>query len=88
MILKDGTDFYPDMHSMTMLRKAYPQIPIEKEIAKMDSWCFCNPGKRKTRRGALSFVNNWLSRCKPTTIAKTTRQTTLAEDLNDTSWAT
>jgi len=88
MILKDGTNFYPDMHSITILRKAYPNIPIEQEITKMDAWCLCNPGRRKTKRGALSFVNSWLSRAKPSFQSTRSRDTTLEQDLTDTSWAT
>ena len=88
MLLKDGTDFYPDMHSITILRKAYPQIDIEAELAKMDAWSLSNPGKRKTPAGAMRFVNSWLSRCRPSfTRTTSTRHTTLQEDLSDTSWA-
>ena len=89
MILKDGTDFYPDMHSVTMLRKAYPNIQIEQEISKMDAWCLCNPGRRKTKRGALSFINSWLSRAIPNAKPSTrTRDRSLEDDLTDRSWAT
>ncbi len=88
MILKDGTHFQIDLHSLTILRKAYPQIDIEAELNKIDAWCMMNPAKRKTQRGALRFINAWMSRCRPEVSRTTsTRHRSLQDDLTDTSWA-
>ena len=40
----------------------YKNIDVEQEILKINAWCLANPTKRKTRRGALRFINSWLNR--------------------------
>ena len=64
MILRDGSDFEPDPESMNILIAAYPVVNIPAELAKMRAWCLANPSKRKTRRGALRFINQWLTRAQ------------------------
>lgn len=88
MILKDGTDWQPTETELAVYRRAYPNLDVDQELAKMDAWSLSNTSKRKTRRGAPRFVNSWLNRAKPSVSRGTsTRDRTLAEDLNDTSWA-
>ncbi len=87
MILKDGRNWEPTLTDMNIWQKAYPTIPIENELLKMESWCYSNPGNRKTKAGIRKFVNSWLSRTKPYPISRSTRDTTLEQDLNDHSWA-
>lgn len=38
--------------------KAYNHMNIDIELSKMDAWLLANPGKKKTRR----FIVNWLNR--------------------------
>ena len=40
----------------------YPNVDIEQEIRKIKAWTLSNPQRRKTKRGVLRFVNNWLSK--------------------------
>jgi len=43
------------------LKRHYPEINVESELRKMDAWLMTRPGKTKTRR----FAVNWLNRCDP-----------------------
>lgn len=62
MILKDGADYEPSETELAVLHAAYPGLNIAAELAKMRAWCLANPAKRKTARGALRFINQWLTR--------------------------
>ena len=87
MMLKNGRDWQPEIIDLTVWRKAYPNINIETELRKMESWCYSNPSKRKTPSGVKKFINSWLARSTPTPIAIRSRDTSLQDDLNDRSWA-
>ena len=84
MLLKNGDDYYPTDDELNALRKAYPNVDIDAELAKMEVWCLANPKKRKVH--AMRFITNWLSRVKPERD-NSTRRRTLHQDLTDTSWA-
>lgn len=43
-------------------KKLYLNVDVEQELRKMKAWIISNPQKRKTKRGILRFVNNWLSK--------------------------
>jgi hypothetical protein len=43
------------------LKDSYPDIDLDSELRKMDAWLLTRPGKTKSRR----FVVNWLNRCDP-----------------------
>jgi hypothetical protein len=40
----------------------YPAVDVIAELRKIRAWCMSNPTDRKTRRGAMRFVNSWLER--------------------------
>lgn len=40
----------------------YPAVDVRQEIRKIAAWCVSNPSKRKTKAGAMKFLNAWLSR--------------------------
>jgi hypothetical protein len=42
--------------------EAYPNLDIKAEARKALAWIQANPGRRKTDRGMLSFLVNWLNR--------------------------
>jgi len=42
----------------------YPAVDIDIELRKITGWLDANPTKRKTRKGVLRFVNNWLSKAQ------------------------
>ena len=50
------------------LSRHYPDIDVARELRKIDAWCLANPGKQKTRRRII----NWLNRVE--TPVKTTKQ--------------
>lgn len=61
LVLNDNTD-YPIYSSVCDEWKTlYPAVDIKQELNKMKGWLIANPTRRKTRRGILRFVNNWLS---------------------------
>jgi hypothetical protein len=51
----------PDEVFLAELKRHYPDIDFEAELRKMDAWLMTKPGKKKTRR----FVVNWLNRVDP-----------------------
>ncbi|MEG1433236.1 DUF4373 domain-containing protein [Eubacterium sp.] len=64
-ILKDGSMYEISRDLFKEFVSAYPSIDILDEMRKIALWCKSNPAKRKTRRGALKFVNGWLNRATP-----------------------
>lgn len=60
--LVDGSVFrFPEV-LLKEMQAAYPALDIKGELAKMRAWLIANPTNRKTARGIMRFVNNWLSR--------------------------
>lgn len=60
--LNDGTE-YPIATSMANeWQQLYPATNVITELRKMRGWLLSEPTKRKTSRGILRFVTNWLSR--------------------------
>jgi hypothetical protein len=57
---KDSTPPLSDEDFLKSLKTnpAYQGIDIDRELAKMDAWIATKPGKQKTRR----FIVNWLNR--------------------------
>lgn len=60
-ILKDNSIYSITESEYNEFAEAYQNVNIMQELKKIRAWCMSNPSKRKTRRGALKFVNNWLS---------------------------
>jgi len=42
------------------LKRHYPTIDVDEELRKMDAWIALHPGRRKTRK----FIVGWLNRCQ------------------------
>ena len=42
--------------------RIYPEVDIRRELNRMDAWLHSNPKKRPTHRGAVRFVNSWLTK--------------------------
>jgi len=53
-----GTPLAEEFLSLIKKNSAYKHIDIEKELLKMDAWLLANPGRKKTKR----FVVNWLNK--------------------------
>lgn len=42
--------------------ESYPGLDVRAEIRKARQWIRDNPGRRKTEKGMLAFLTNWLNR--------------------------
>jgi hypothetical protein len=60
-LLADGSTYKPDPDYLSELKRLYPHVDLDYQFLEMESWCLSNPKKRKTRRGATRFINNWIS---------------------------
>jgi|SaaInlStandDraft_4_1057021.scaffolds.fasta_scaffold11066_3 hypothetical protein len=60
--LNDNTEYDITDSLVDDYKELYQAVDIVQEIRKMKGWLMSNPSKRKTRRGVLRFVTNWLSR--------------------------
>ena len=61
LIPKDG-EYLVTQAMIDAWQKTYPGIDVGYVCGRIVSWCQANPGKRKTRRGAQRFIDNWLAR--------------------------
>lgn len=61
-ILKDNSEFKVTEDIYNEYEQLYPNVNVMQELRNLKAWCISNPSKRKTRKGALRFVNGWLSR--------------------------
>ena len=62
--LNDGTE-YPVATSMANeWQQLYQATNVVTELRKMRGWLLADPTRRKTKRGILRFVTNWLSRAQ------------------------
>ena len=62
LILHDGSYYPISKEDISKWATLYPAVDIEQEIRKMIGWSEANPQHRKTKRGALAFINRWLAR--------------------------
>lgn len=62
--LNDGSSFTFSQEQVKEFASLYPALDIESEVRKMRAWTLANPDNRKTRRGALRFINAWLSKAQ------------------------
>jgi hypothetical protein len=40
----------------------YPAVDVLQQLKNMKGWLISNPGRRKTKKGILRFVNSWLAK--------------------------
>jgi len=62
IILNDKTYHIVTKDDVKHWEELYPNVNILQELKKMQGWSEANPNRRKTRRGVLRFINNWLAR--------------------------
>lgn len=54
---------YPiTISQVSQFQKLYTAVDVESELRKMQGWLLGNPKNRKTAKGIMRFVTNWLSR--------------------------
>ncbi|MDL2254423.1 hypothetical protein LJC49_10235 [Ruminococcaceae bacterium OttesenSCG-928-I18] len=62
IILNDGEYFGVTREQIDRWTELYPAVDITQELRKMAGWCEANPKRRKTRAGAMKFINGWLAK--------------------------
>lgn len=60
--LNDGSLYSVLCSDVEEWKNCYPAVDVEQQLRSMKSWCNCNPAKRKTRKGVMRFIDNWLSK--------------------------
>ncbi len=61
LIPKDGE--FPVTEEMAAeFKTAYPNVLIPETLREIRAWCISNPTRRKTKTGAMRFINAWLAR--------------------------
>lgn len=63
-LLNDGKDFEITEAQVREFAELYPAIDVMQTLRAIKAWTISNPKNRKTRSGAMRFVNSWLSRAQ------------------------
>ncbi|WP_312321230.1 hypothetical protein [Stenotrophomonas sp.] len=63
-LLNDGKDFAITEAQVREFADLYPGIDVLQQLRAVKAWTIANPKNRKTRSGAMRFVNAWLSRAQ------------------------
>ena len=58
--LSSGEDYPISQEQITEWSKVFPAVDIPYQLGRMKVWCEANPKKKKTRRGVIKFITNWL----------------------------
>lgn len=61
-VLKNNKDYFMEIEYFNQLKTTYPNVDLDIEFKKMQTWLLSNADKRKTDRGMPRFINSWLSR--------------------------
>lgn len=64
LILNDGSLYPITQYVIDQLKPLYPAVDIEAELKKMAGWLLGNSVNRKTQKGIMRFVTNWLSKAQ------------------------
>jgi hypothetical protein len=62
LTLNDKTEYPVMEEQVEEWAKLYPAVDVMQALRKMKGWLDANPSRRKTKKGILRFVNNWLSK--------------------------
>jgi hypothetical protein len=62
LTLNDKTEYPVTEEQVDEWAKLYPAVDVMQALRKMKGWLDANPSRRKTKKGILRFVNNWLSK--------------------------
>lgn len=70
--LNDNSEYGVYSKDIDEWQELFPIVDILSELRKMKAWLIGNKQRRKTKRGILKFIMNWLSKAQdnPTTIKK------------------
>lgn len=53
------------------MEEIYPEVDIQRELAKARQWCVSKPDRQKTRRGVRAFLVAWMDRAQESAARKT-----------------
>ena len=67
--LNDGSQWPVTDELLEKWGSLYPATDVVGELKKMVGWLMGNPKRRKTKKGVMAFVTNWLSRAQDRTRA-------------------
>ena len=62
LMLNDNSLYGIKQEMIVHWSELYPAVDILQELKKMKGWLEANPNKRKTNRGIMRFITNWLSK--------------------------
>lgn len=62
IILNDKSYFDIPVSKVEKWKEIYPAVDVEQELREMSDWAESNPTRRKTKKGILTFIRNWLSK--------------------------
>lgn len=62
LTLNDSSEYPVTCSQVKEWEVLYPAVDVNQELRKMRAWLQANQQRRKTKRGILRFVNNWLSK--------------------------
>lgn len=62
IILNDKSYYDIPISKVEKWKEIYPAVDVEQELREMSDWAESNPSKRKTKKGILTFIRNWLSK--------------------------
>lgn len=60
MILNDGNEYPIYQHQVDEWQELFGSVDVVRELKKMQAWLTANPKRRKTKKGILRFIVNWL----------------------------
>ncbi|MBA3589697.1 hypothetical protein [Methylibium sp.] len=60
--LIDGSEFDVEPSKAAEWSAAFPAVDVLQKLQAIRVWCIANPSRRKTRRGAESFIVQWLGK--------------------------
>jgi sucrose-6-phosphate hydrolase SacC (GH32 family) len=63
-LLNDGSEFGLSQRQLDEFQQLYPAIDVAQQAKAIKAWCIANSKNRKTRGGAMKFVNAWFSRAQ------------------------
>jgi len=64
LLLNDKSEYQVMQNQVDEWKDLYPAVDIVQELRSMKGWIIANPSNRKTRRGILRFITNWLNRAQ------------------------
>lgn len=63
-LLNDGSEYPITEAQVSEFAGLYPGIDVLQQMRQLKAWCIANPANRKTKGGAMRFLNSWLSRAQ------------------------